>query len=87
MKKTRWLFALACTCILGACSEEEKPCDLTGNDRGFGDCCTESSQCTSGVCHEFGDGTHECTIACSTSSDCPEGSQGKKCNNQKVCRT
>jgi hypothetical protein len=88
VKQTRWLLAVVLLSLsLGACGEDKKSCDLTGNDRAFGACCTAGSQCTSGVCHEFGDGTQECTLACTVDADCPEGSQGKKCNNQQVCRT
>ena len=88
MKASRSLLALALSLLFGACGEDaKKSCDLSGNDRAFGACCTENSQCTSGVCHAFGDGTQACTQTCSSSADCPEGSQGKKCNGKGVCRT
>ena len=80
-------WAVLVTLAFGACSEDKQACDKTGNDRVFGDCCTEGSQCASGVCHKYGDGTQACTQKCSTAADCPEGSQGKKCNGQGVCRT
>jgi hypothetical protein len=61
-------------------------CTLTGNNRPFGSCCTDNAQCTSNLCFAFGDGTQACTQTCNSNNDCPAGSQGKKCNNQNVCR-
>ena len=87
MKRTGAIWAVLIGLSLGACSEDPPACDKSGNDRKFGDCCTEASQCASGVCHKFGDGTQACTQTCGSAADCPEGSQGKKCNNQGVCRT
>ena len=49
--------------------------------------CQANDQCMSGLCFSFGDGTMACTITCTTSDQCPAGSQGKKCNNKGVCRT
>ena len=57
-----------------------------GGTLGFGAPCESSDQCVSGVCFEFGDGTKGCTQKCASADDCPPGSQGKKCNNQGVCR-
>lgn len=48
--------------------------------------CESSDQCKSGICYEFGDGTKGCTQKCESSGECPSGSQGRKCNNQGVCR-
>lgn len=48
--------------------------------------CETSDQCKSGVCYEFGDGTKGCTLKCGSADDCPEGSQGKKCNREGICR-
>jgi hypothetical protein len=54
---------------------------------GFGEECTEDDQCEGGVCHQFGqEDSPLCTQECSGDENCPEGSQGKKCNNQGVCR-
>lgn len=72
--------------IAGGCGSEEG-CKLTGDDRSFGDCCEEDSNCASGVCHEFGQLGLVCTESCTDDSTCPEGADGtKKCNAQNVCR-
>jgi len=89
MKLFRVLLVLALASLFGACGQDsaDQSCDQTGNDRAFGVCCTDNSQCASGVCHQFGDGTQACTVTCSSNADCPDGSQGKKCNGKGVCRT
>ena len=51
----------------------------------FGEECVDGPDCASGVCHEFGQGTW-CTLSCQNDDECPEGSEGKKCNKQGVCR-
>ncbi len=51
----------------------------------FGGECTDDAECDTGLCHDFGQGTW-CTLACEESDECPEGSEGQKCNKQKVCR-
>ncbi len=51
----------------------------------FGDDCTVDDDCASCVCFEFGTGTW-CTIRCTSDDDCPEGSQGRKCNGYGYCR-
>lgn len=51
----------------------------------FGGECAEDADCESGLCHDFGQGTW-CTMACEESTECPEGSEGQKCNKQQVCR-
>lgn len=79
------VFYMSVTGIVG-CGGGSSTCDVTGNARTFGQCCTENSQCESSVCNEFGDGTQGCTLACTANSDCPEGSKGKKCNEQGFCR-
>jgi hypothetical protein len=52
----------------------------------FGESCAAPEECESGICHEFGQGDSLCTIECATADDCPEGSQGKKCNRKGVCK-
>ena len=61
-------------------------CVLDGGLHEFGECCLGEADCTSGVCHFFGDGSQLCTLHCVTNEDCPVGSQGRKCNRQGVCR-
>ncbi len=51
----------------------------------FGGECAADGECESGLCHEFGEGIW-CTLACEEATDCPEGSEGQKCNKQMVCR-
>ena len=51
----------------------------------FGGECAEDADCESGLCHDFGQGTW-CTMACEDAAECPEGSEGQKCNKQQVCR-
>ncbi len=77
------LLAVALATLFSGC---EDSCKLTGNQRKFGDCCGQNSECDDGVCFAFGDGSESCTLECDTDSDCPEGSKGKKCNNDGVCR-
>ncbi len=74
--------ALAVVSLLGC----EDSCELTGNDRKFGDCCGQDSECEDGVCHAFGNGDESCTLKCSADADCPNGSKGQKCNMEGVCR-
>lgn len=52
----------------------------------FGAECTAAAQCLNGVCHEFGNGSSLCTMACQDAAGCPDGSEGAKCNNQGVCK-
>jgi hypothetical protein len=53
----------------------------------FADPCSTDCECASNLCFTYGDGTSACTIECSSNDECPEGSQGKKCNGQGVCRS
>jgi hypothetical protein len=52
----------------------------------FGEACTTNEDCESGVCNEFGQTGPLCTIECTTADECPEGSEGKKCNQKGVCK-
>jgi hypothetical protein len=52
----------------------------------FGEPCEVNEDCDQGVCHEFGQVGFVCTIECEEAADCPEGSEGQKCNQQGVCR-
>jgi hypothetical protein len=52
----------------------------------FGAACTEGCTCVGGVCHMFGDGSRLCTQSCTADDQCPQGSQGARCNQQNVCR-
>ena len=56
------------------------------DEGGFGAACETETDCTTEVCHEFGQIGKACTMSCTDDADCPEGSQGQKCNNEKVCR-
>lgn len=60
--------------------------DTTGGAGVFGDPCADPEDCESGTCHEFGQPGWLCTLECGTSDECPEGSEGQKCNQQGVCR-
>ena len=55
-------------------------------DGGFGDPCESDEDCAIDVCHEFGQLGWVCTYYCDEDADCPEGSEGQKCNQQGVCR-
>ena len=54
----------------------------------FGDPCETVDDCEEewDVCHEFGEIGFACTMSCEEDADCPEGSEGQKCNQQNVCR-
>jgi hypothetical protein len=52
----------------------------------FGETCVEDTDCESSVCHDFGALGPTCTIPCESPDDCPEGSEGQKCNNKGVCK-
>jgi hypothetical protein len=52
----------------------------------FGDTCSGDCDCIPGRCHEFGSIGQRCTMTCSSDDQCPEGSQGRRCNNMGVCR-
>lgn len=52
----------------------------------FGESCETGEDCEDGVCHEFGQIGFACTVECKDDNDCPEGSEGSKCNKQGVCR-
>jgi len=53
----------------------------------FGEACITADDCDpEGVCHEFGQIGLTCTIECDEDTDCPEGSEGAKCNKQNLCR-
>ena len=87
MRKALWPLVALLALPFAACGGEDSgPCDASGDDRPFGECCTEDAQCSGGVCHEYGDGTVACSVPCGSDADCPEGSQGKKCNNKGICR-
>jgi len=59
--------------------------DGSTGDKVFGAECSSDSECESGTCWEFGVGAM-CTLSCQDASECPEGSEGQKCNNQGYCR-
>ena len=60
--------------------------DMTTAGKTFGEPCGDNEECESGVCHEFGQGGSQCTITCGFDDDCPDGSEGKKCNNKGTCK-
>jgi hypothetical protein len=51
----------------------------------FGAPCSADVECNAGFCAEFGDGSFHCSVACEANGDCPEGSQGQKCNGRGFC--
>ncbi len=82
-------FALGAGCSSGA--DEPGDASITGDasplgDGQFGDPCVVAADCDSNVCHDFGQLGPTCTLACDGPQDCPEGSEGQKCNLQGVCR-
>jgi hypothetical protein len=86
----RWLLGFL---FAISCSGSDKPstatvdagCPTVGPGQ-FGAACSDDCACASGVCFMFGDGTHACTLKCTSNDTCPSGSQGKKCNGQGYCR-
>ena len=84
-----YLIAMLLAAGLAACSPEEEKKAVSVPDaayEAFGKPCTTDSECGGGICFLFGDGTHVCTIPCSSAQQCPVGSQGQKCNNYGRCR-
>ncbi len=69
-----------------ASGDIDSPEDIASELLGFGATCVEDTDCDKGVCHTFGNGGPLCTISCAETSDCPEGSEGQKCNNKGVCK-
>jgi len=51
----------------------------------FASPCTADEDCESDLCFTYGTGAKACTIPCDSAADCPEGSQGRKCNGKGVC--
>ena len=81
--------ALASLALLAGCGGSSSAADAgaCAATKAFGEACTDNCECTSGdVCFAFGDGTQTCTLNCTSSDQCPSGSQGQKCNAQGVCR-
>ena len=66
------------------------PTDVcTARDAGlaFGGACTRNNDCASCVCHYFdGDHVTECTTTCTSSPECPIGSEGHKCSDEGFCK-
>ena len=68
--------------------------NLTSNDANniksgeFGSECEKNEDCTenNAVCIEFNQLGYVCTFECTDSNECPEGQEGKKCNNKGFCR-
>ena len=87
--RTGWRLALAAASItlvgLLACGDDD-PNGGTGTNRAFAAACQNDDECADAKCHEFGQSGKVCTKACSKPEDCPTGSEGKKCNNQGVCK-
>lgn len=79
-----WVLAL----FVIACADDPPPEPGT-----FGASCTTvtdtaSTECDSGVCTDAFDqaATPLCSVKCTDSSMCPEGSDGKKCNMRGYCK-
>ncbi len=75
-----------------AMSQSQSPADLGGGGGGlgaFGASCTLSTDCASGLCEQFVQGTvHRCTKSCTVATqttDCPPPSDGT-CNNNGYCK-
>jgi len=64
----------------------ETPEDVARGLAAFGESCTVAEDCESGLCHEFGQSGLTCTLECEDETQCPEGSEGQKCNNKGVCK-
>jgi hypothetical protein len=85
------MLALLICLILAGCGNGDNSSDDGGSgdgssgDKVFGAACSSDSECESGTCWEFGVGAM-CTIACQEDGECPDGSEGQKCNNQGYCR-
>jgi hypothetical protein len=51
----------------------------------FGATCAADDDCASGLCATFGDASKHCSVACTDSASCPEGTQGRKCSGKGFC--
>jgi hypothetical protein len=74
---------LALVFFLAACGAPapQKPAE-------FGKTCVDDSECVNGggSCAEFGmPVVKQCTLACTSSSQCPSGTKGALCNNKGYC--
>ena len=56
-----------------------------GGALAFGAACSCETECSAGLCAEFGDGTRHCSVNCDADADCPQGTQGRKCNGRGFC--
>lgn len=81
-----WVLALAAACT-------DDPAPAPPDPGTFGATCTTvtdtgSTECDSGVCTDAFDQspTPLCSLKCTDSTMCPEGSDGKKCNSRGYCK-
>ena len=63
------------------------PPDASAAGLPFGEACGADSECAADlVCRRVGMLGMRCTLECQDDAMCPEGSEGKKCNNMGLCR-
>jgi spore coat protein A len=80
-----FLAALGLACSSGGSAPRSDAAAEASAPAPFGATCSTDDQCESAVCATFGDGTSHCSVACTDSATCPEGTQGRKCNGKGVC--
>lgn len=80
------------TLLLSFCGGEKKrnaASDAAATEAGaalpFGAACNVGADCQSSICFQFGNGEKRCSVTCTIADACPEGSQGRKCNNKGHC--
>lgn len=91
MKHLLWLSVAAA--LVAGCGGDDGDNPPAG-DGTFGAACTmasdSSTECDSSVCTDAFDqiGHPVCSVKCTTAdpSVCPEGSEGKKCNQKGYCK-
>jgi len=68
------------------CEDEDTDDGDKITNAAFGEKCTDDDSCASEVCVEFGKLSWVCTLDCVEDSQCPDGSEGQKCNKSGYCR-
>lgn len=83
--------ALLLPVVAAGCDKGESnatdPCTISDAGAPFGTLCTHNTECASCICHTFGgDDVTQCSLTCTSSDQCPAGSEGHKCSDEGYCK-